>query len=294
MDPLLALINAHARGAENDAESSALSVLRSGADVEVAKVSSVEELRAALEQNPHRRPVVLGGDGSLHTLVAVLHETGELDSRLVGLVPMGTGNDLARTLGLPLEPQAAAHAVLGGTERRLDLLVDDLGLVVVNAVHLGVGAEAAREAIALKSTLGRLSYTAGALVAGVRASGWRLRVTVDDHVLADGTDRVLMVGLSNGATIGGGTPLGPHAEPDDGMVDVVVAMSTGPIARLAFAAWLSLGRHDRRDDVLNTRGRRVVVSGEPTPVNADGELLSPASTRGWTVLPSALRIVVPT
>ncbi|MFW6091817.1 MAG: diacylglycerol/lipid kinase family protein, partial [Actinomycetota bacterium] len=267
MDTLLAIVSAHAGATESEAEAAALAVLRAGADVEVAKTSSPDDLRAALEQHPDRHPVVLGGDGSVHMLVAVLHETGGLDSRVVGLVPMGTGNDLARSLGIPLDAEAAAHAVLDGAERRLDLLVDDRGGVVVNAVHLGVGAEAAREATALKSTLGRLSYTVGALLAGLRARGWRLQVTVDGRVLADGRDRVLIVGLSNGSTIGGGTPLGPRAEPDDGMVDVVVAMSTGPMARLAFAAWLALGRHDRRDDVVSTRGRHVVVAGDQTPVN---------------------------
>lgn len=293
MDALLAIISAHASATESEAETAALAVLRAGADVEIAKTASLDDLRAALEQHPHRHPVVLGGDGSVHSLVAVLHETGGLDSRVVGLVPMGTGNDLARTLGIPLDPQAAAHSVLEGTERRLDMLVDDRGGVVVNAVHLGVGAEAAREATELKSTLGRLSYAVGALLAGLRARGWRLQVTVDGNVLADGTDRVLMVGLTNGGTIGGGTPLGPAAEPDDGMVDVVVAMSTGPMARLAFGAWLALGRHDRRDDVVSTRGRHIVVAGEPAPVNADGELLDPESRRAWTVRPSAVRIMVP-
>jgi diacylglycerol kinase family enzyme len=93
--------------------------------------------------------------------------------------------------------------------------------------------------------------------------------------------------VANGRTIGGGTELAPDAEPDDGLVDVVVATSTGPLARLGFAAGLRDGSHVDRDDVVALRGRTVRVRGEAFPVNADGELSGPHSERTWSVLPHA-------
>ena len=86
-----------------------------------------------------------------------------------------------------------------------------------------------------------------------------------------------MVGVANGRTIGGGAELAPDASPDDGLVDVVVATSTGPLARLGFATSLREGDHVERDDVLVVRGRSVTVTGEEFPVNADGELYGPVS-----------------
>ncbi|MCU1693793.1 MAG: diacylglycerol kinase catalytic region, partial [Frankiales bacterium] len=109
--------------------------------VELRTTATPEELDAALLGADGRQVVLAGGDGSLHLAVARLRALGRLDLPLA-LVPLGTGNDLARALGLPLDPVEAAHVVLSFPPRPLDLLVDDAGDVVVNAVHVGVGAEA--------------------------------------------------------------------------------------------------------------------------------------------------------
>jgi diacylglycerol kinase family enzyme len=105
---------------------------------------------------------------------------------------------------------------------------------------------------------------------------------------------VLMVAVANGRTIGGGAELAPYAEPDDGLLDVVVATSTGPLARLGFGVALKDGEHVERDDVTTLRGRTVTVTGDPYPVNADGELDGPVTSRTWTVRPGAWSLVVPT
>ena len=168
----------------------------------------------------------------------------------------------------------------------LDLVVDDDGGVVVNAVHLGVGAEAAERASGLKGRLGKAAYAVGGVLAGAGAAGWSLRVVVDGDPL-DLDGEALMVGVANGRTIGGGAELAPGAEPDDGLLDVVVATSTGPLARLGFGAALRGGDHVGRDDVLTVRGRAVTVSGDPFPLNADGELSGPLAARTWTVEPGA-------
>ncbi|MBB5789322.1 diacylglycerol kinase family enzyme [Jiangella mangrovi] len=294
MTRLLVIANALAGSAREEAVEQALDVLRSGSDdVEVAELDP-ETIPDVLKTHPDHRPVVMGGDGSVHLLVATAQTLGLLDGPAFefGLVPLGTGNDLARTLGLPLDPARAASVVLNGRPRDLDVLVDDAGGVVVNAVHLGVGAEAGRRALPLKPRLGKLAYPVGSAVAGASA-GWKLRVTVDGAVLAGGDRRSLMVALGNGVTIGGGAPVAPSASPDDGHVDVVVSFSTGWQARLAFAVALVRGRHPERHDVLSARGHAVTVSGGPVPLNADGELSELAGTRTWTVLPHALRIAVP-
>jgi hypothetical protein len=178
--------------------------------------------------------VVAGGDGSLHLVVQHLHRRGELDDADLALVPLGTGNDLARALDIPLDPLAAAELALRGTPRPLDLVVDDDGGVTVNAVHLGIGAEAAQRSARLKGLLGPLAYPLGAVAAGFRSTGTQLRVEVDGKVLVD--DRVLMVGIANGPGIGGGTALHPRAVVDDGLVDVMVSTATGPFARVRFGA----------------------------------------------------------
>ncbi|QYC44112.1 Putative lipid kinase BmrU [Nonomuraea coxensis DSM 45129] len=300
---LLAMGNPAAGGDDEATRRAVLGVLGGGADVVFRPLERPDDLDRALAEHPDREPVVLGGDGTLHRVVAALLARGELERRPVGLIPMGTGNDLARTLGIPLDPAEAARVVLDGTPRPLDLLIetgpegdhgdDGSGGIVLNAVHVGVGAEASRQATPLKPFLRRAAYAAGALLAGVRSKGWRLRVHVDGRQVADGRRRVLMVGVGNGVSIGGGTPLAPGARPDDGLADVVVSYAVSPWGRLAYGVLLRLGRHPERDDVATFRGRAIVVEGEPVPANADGELCPPAPRRSWTVRPAAWRVVAP-
>ncbi|MDQ1625536.1 MAG: hypothetical protein QOJ49_1034 [Actinomycetota bacterium] len=285
--------NAAAGSADEARIDAAVRVLRSGADVRVEACADPSHLPGLLSRREGRQVVMAGGDGSLHLLVAALEVAGELSAaEPVGLLPLGTGNDFARTVGIPLDPAEAAAALLAGRPRPLDLLVDDAGGVVVNVVHLGIGAQAAARAGALKDRLGKAAYAVGSAVAGVEERGWALRVEVDGVVVHD-EGPVLMAGVCNGRTIGGGAEIAPEAVPDDGLLDVVIATSTGPLARLGFAVALREGDHVERDDVVAVQGRSVSVSGEAFPGNADGELQDPVERRTWTVRPNAWALVVP-
>jgi len=285
--------NAAAGTADELSIEAALGVLRTGADVRVEECADPADLAALVADRDGRQVVLAGGDGSVHVLVATLHSRGVLSpADPVGLLPLGTGNDLARTLGIPLDAVEAARSLLTGRVRPLDLVVDDAGGTVVNVVHLGIGAEAAEQAGALKERLGKAAYAVGSAVAGVRESGWGLRVEVDGAVVHE-DEPVLMVAVCNGRTVGGGAEVAPDAEPDDGLLDVVVATSTGPLARLGFGIAMRSGDHVDREDVLTVRGRSVTVSGEPFPANADGEIHEPVGRRTWTVQPRAWSVVVP-
>jgi diacylglycerol kinase family enzyme len=299
---LLVVVNRSAGTAQDDAVDAAVAELRTAADVVVAATGDAAELDEVLRAHPAHRVVALGGDGSVHAVVAALDRMGRLGvDDPVGIIARGTGNDLARALGLPLDPVDGAAAVLAGAVRPLDLIRDDAGGIVLNAVHAGIGAQAAAEAARLKQGLGAVAYPVGAAIAGIGSSGWPLRVEVDGRVAtheaegwaADGGCAVLMVGVCNGPTIGGGTALAPGAEPDDGALDVVVSIATGPVARAAYGAALTAGRHVDRPDVLVLRGREVRLSGSAVAVDADGELDEIAAARTWRLEPRAWSVLAP-
>jgi YegS/Rv2252/BmrU family lipid kinase len=289
---LLVITNAAAGSAHEQAVEAAIGTLRERADVEVVATESPEDCAVAVTGRGSRRLVVCGGDGSVHVIVSALHRAGDLEDP-IGLIPLGTGNDLARTMGLPLDPVEAARALLDGQPRPLDLLVDDAGCVVVNAVHLGVGAEAARAAASLKPRLGRLAYLVGGLTAGASTAGWHLAVEVDGQELVSRQRPVLQVGIGLGRSVGGGSPLTPHSVLDDRMADVVVSRAVGPLARLGYALRLRRGAHVDRPDVLTARGKEVAASGEPFHYNADGEVHGPVERRVWTIDPRGWRLVAP-
>jgi diacylglycerol kinase family enzyme len=286
---MLVITNASAGGsARVDA---ALEVLRAADDhVEVVATRTPDDCSAALAELGERAVVVCGGDGSVHTVVAALHRADALD-RPIGLIPLGTGNDLARALGLPLDPAEAARVVLDGRPRRLDLLVDDTGGVVINGVHLGVGAEAARRAASMKPRLGRLAYLVGGVSAGLGAPGWTLTVRVDGAPLVSG--QVLQVGIGLGRSVGGGSPLTPHSVLDDQQADVVVSQAVGFPARLGYGLRLRRGSHVDRPDVSTARGVKVEAEGDPFHYNVDGEIHGPVLRRLWTIDSRGWQVIGP-
>ncbi|HEU5455439.1 MAG TPA: diacylglycerol kinase family protein, partial [Nocardioides sp.] len=198
MDPLLLIANADAGSADRERLDEALDVLRRHADVEVATTGNPGELDGVLHRRGGRRVVVAGGDGSLHAVIAALHRRNELSEAVVGLLPLGTGNDFARGTDIPLEPAAAAELIATGEVRPVDLIVDCVGEVVVNNVHVGVGAQASHKARAWKKALGRVGYVVGALQASLRPPFYRFRVEVDGEVIADMDRHVAQVAIGNG------------------------------------------------------------------------------------------------
>ncbi len=287
---LVVVGNPEAGSHDQEAVDAACDVWRAaGLDVEVVATSSPDELAEVIADLDGRLLVAAGGDGSVHAVVQGLADAEALTDVVVGLLPMGTGNDLARGIGLPLEPEAAARALLDGTAHPMDLLVDQDGMVAVNAVNLGIGAVASQRAASLKPTMGAAAYPAGALGAGITEAGWTLTVTVDDTDVVTDTE-VLHIVIGNGPSVGGGTAAAPDADPEDAAVDVVVSLATGGLARIAYATALQRGQHTDRDDVVTTRGSTVVITGDELPYNVDGELPDPRTRSTWRLHPHAWRL----
>jgi diacylglycerol kinase family enzyme len=286
VDPLLLIT--HAGTGASDDLGPALEVLNARTSVEVCETSNPGELDGALHRAGSRPIVVAGGDGSLHAVIATLHRRHDLSGKVLGLLPLGTGNDFARTLGIPLDAAEAAEALASASPRPMDLIVDELGEVVVNQVHIGASAMASKRGATWKERLGPfglglLGYPIGAALAAVKPPFIRVRVEVDGEVVSDMDRHVLMVAVGNGASVGGGTELTPDADPRDGKVDVLVSFATGPVARFGYALDLVRRRHPERDDTVTLRGSEVSVSGEEFWLSADGEISGPERRRTWHV-----------
>jgi YegS/Rv2252/BmrU family lipid kinase len=295
MTSLLAIANADAGTADGQAIND-VAVALQDFDIEVVTTSSPEDLAEALDQ--HRDVdgvVVLGGDGSLHAVVGALRTAGRLADVVIGLVPLGTGNDFAATLELPEDPVEAAKVIVAGRTRQIDLIIDGQDEIVINAAHIGIGAEAAKAARPWKKALGPVGYVIGAVLTGARGltqPGAHLTITVDGTDLTR-TEPVIQVAVGNGSFVGGGTPLLPQADPSDGELDVAVSYTESPRRRIAYAWHVRRGDHHRRDDVVYLRGAEVSVRGDELACTSDGELTGPRSEHSWRIEPAALTMYVP-
>jgi diacylglycerol kinase (ATP) len=303
MDPLLVITNSDAGNSDEESLRQALGVLRGSASVEVQATSNPGELDGVLHRAGSRRIIVAGGDGSLHAVIAALHRRNDLKNAVLGLLPLGTGNDFARGTGIPLDIAEAARVILEGKPRKMDLVVDELGEVVVNGVHVGAGANASRRGARWKDrlgsvgvgklNLGKVGYPIGALLTAWNPPLVRLHVEVDGELVNDVDEKILMVAIGNGSSVGGGAELTPEATPEDGKLDVMISRATRPSERFMYAVRLGFARHHVADAATYLRGTSVSVSGGPFWCSADGEIYGPERQRTWHVEPEAYSMVLP-
>ena len=303
VEPVVVIANSDAGSSDREELDRALAVLREHTSVEVTETGNPGELDSVLQRAGTRTIVVAGGDGSIHAVVAALHRRNELGDNVLGLLPLGTGNDFARANDIPLEPEDAARVIVTGSARPVDLMVDELGGIVVNNVHVGAGAQAARYGSSWKETLGkigigpvnlkRLGYPLGVIQSAVNPPSIRIRVDVDGETVADVDEPVLMVAIGNGGSVGGGAELTPDADPESGVLDVMISRSVSPLAKIGYVIDLARARPPERDDVSYLRGREVSVTGQEFWASADGEVSGPERSRTWRTVPGAYRMVLP-
>ncbi len=231
----------------------------------------------------------IGGDGTANEIA-----WGLLGSATVlGLVPMGSGNGLARTLGIPLRPAPALAALAEAVPRAMDVGMIN-GRPFLNVAGAGFDAEighAFHEHGRRGGRRGIFTYVRLSLVRSVsyRAESWVLEA--GEQRLES---RAFVIAFVNGRQYGGGAVLVPGARLDDGLLDVVV-IEDAPFYELAFNAMrLFLGGIEgfrRYRHIPATRA--VLTAGRPAPHHRDGEPEPPASRLEASVLPRALRILVP-
>jgi diacylglycerol kinase family enzyme len=302
VEPILLVTNAAAGTNEQEAVDAVVAVLREGAEVEVAATGTPEELDDVLSRLDGRWVVAAGGDGTLHALVNALWRSRLLGSTTLGLIPLGTGNDFARGVEIPLDPEQAARLVIAGKATETDLIVDDEDTVIVNNVHLGVGAQASRKAEKWKPRfgklgIGRIGYAVGALSAGLRPRFLKVEVEVDGvrlggRELTRGRS-VAQVAIGNGSHVGGGTELIPGADPTSGRLVVIVSRNRSIWSRLSYLVRLRVGTHHLMREVTQVTGTEVSVRGEKFYCVSDGEISGPHTQKSWRLHRGAVSLLRP-
>lgn len=290
--PWVAVLNAKAGSSDDERLDAALDVLREHTRLEVRRTANLDELADAVGAARGGVVVAVGGDGSIHAVVTAVDELDAFDDVEVAIVPLGTGNDFVRTLGISDDPVEAARQAVTCAAREADLIRDDHGRLVVNAAHVGLGAEANVKAAPWKKAFGPVGYAIGAAITGVVGKGFRATVHVDGQRIHS-PRRLIQVAVGNGRYVGGGAPLLPAADPFDGSLDVAVVWSHARWKRLGYAYRLRRGRHPMRDDVVYLKGHDVLVQGEPLQTNIDGEIVDASPRHRWTVEQGRLRLRAP-
>jgi YegS/Rv2252/BmrU family lipid kinase len=260
---------------------------RIGADFHVIETTSADHARAEGTAARERGEAVgaLGGDGLVGTLAGVLCG-GESP---LAVLPGGRGNDLARVLGIPTEPEAAARLAVDGVEHAIDVPEVD-GVSYVGIASCGFDSEANRIANEAKLVRGNLVYLYAALRALAQWKHATFEVTVDG-------ERHSVTGWSvivaNSKAYGGGMYVVPQAELDDGLLDVMLSAAGSKRHFLSNLPKLFSGSHVDDPRISFVRGSEVEVSADrPFVVYADGDPIGELPVR-IRVARQALRVLVP-
>jgi YegS/Rv2252/BmrU family lipid kinase len=230
-----------------------------------------------------------GGDGTVSSVVDFLADRGTL----LGLLPLGTANDFARTLDIPEDIEEACKLIANG--KVVDI---DLGLAgdnfYVNVASVGLSVEATRALSPwLKKSTGPLAYPVAAIRAFLKHEPFSARLTFPegDHEPVE-YDRLLQVAVGNGRFYGGGMIVGLESGIDDKTLDIY-AIDLGRRRDLIGAVrYLKSGDFIKTDGVHNFRTPRVRLETDPDlPVNIDGEVVT-RTPQDFSVAQNALNVLV--
>lgn len=294
-DPIFVICNPHAgRGKGGRLLPRLVAALRRlGREVEHASTSGPgqeEDLAARAIARGHRTLALVGGDGTWSQAAAAVIASGQPVS--VGFVPAGTGADLARSFGMPRDPEGCARVLSAGRTRPMDAGLLE-GRPFLNVAGFGYDVAVIEDTRRVRHLSGPLLY----LVCAVRQvrsfSGFDVEVEVDGRSL--GRRRALMALVSNGRAFGGGFRIWPAADLSDGRLEALVIHDTSVLGRLGLLQRVRRGRHLGTKGVEDGRGRTFVLRfTSPPSYEMDGEWRQARSAElRIETLPAALSVLAP-
>ncbi|MCA9109243.1 MAG: YegS/Rv2252/BmrU family lipid kinase [Planctomycetaceae bacterium] len=237
--------------------------------------------------------VAAGGDGTVSSIVEGISQAKS--DPVLGILPLGTGNDLARALGISLSPQDALQVFTNGRELRIDVMeiASSSGTRICTNMLTGgnTGRYLERMTDEVKQRWGPLCYLRGVIDVVIDLQTYRVNITCDDEpeMIFDS----LNMFVANGKYSGGGLAVSPDAVLNDGMVDVIIVRDGDPRDIASLTTEYIAGDYFAHDLIEFRRARRIRLTADPSmPLTADGDEIgtTPLSVR---VLHEALRVIVP-
>jgi diacylglycerol kinase (ATP) len=254
------------------------------------------DAQSAAEEWSEGLLIVVGGDGTVNEVINGLGRAGFPEDVTLAVLPMGTGNDLAATLAIPNDPEGATDAIRRGRVRTLDVArIRSEGVgerFFINVSTGGFGAETSGLADEeMKSRWGKLTYFRASLEKARDFDVREVRVTLDGE---ERKVRAVNVAVGNCRYAGGGWLAAPKANPEDGLLDLVIIEDVGLKETLALApAALAKSDYLGKEGIFFARAKKIRVETYPGELEftADGELIGDEPAE-FEVIPHALKVVV--
>ncbi len=259
------------------------------------KAGEAKRLAREAVQEGVQTIIVAGGDGTLGEVIDGLGE--DLGRVRLGILPTGTGNDFARSLGIGPGIDQAIEVIARGNTRRIDAIraenIKGRKRYFVNVCTSGFHEKTARERIesAFKGYWGPFGYIAAAIETAAQLENFRIKLTIMDEPPMDLCGSVIVV--ANAAYMSAGIPVAPEASISDGKFDLIIFQPTSTSELLSLVPWVMTGTHLECEDVFHRSATRVVIETEPeTGFSIDDDTLSGGKIT-FSVMPRTLEVYVP-
>jgi YegS/Rv2252/BmrU family lipid kinase len=243
----------------------------------------------------YERLVAVGGDGTLHEVANGLLRSGRETTTSLGIIPSGSGNDFAGSLGIPRDPVAASDRLKNGSPRLVDaglVTTDGASRFFINNVGLGLDAEVTIASTRVRRLRGLPLYLWSALpVIAFGRWPYLLRFSMNGNQYQQ---VVTLLTVANGTRVGGGFYLTPQAQVDDGLFDICYAAGLSKLETLRLLPRAIKGTHLDHPAVTTARSESIEIVAEGgVPAYVDGEVLCVNGRRFMLkVLPAALQVWV--
>jgi YegS/Rv2252/BmrU family lipid kinase len=284
----LLIVNTHARRGAAAEQQAAVALAAAGFHVDRRNCPKRDDMTALIRSAGHDVDCVVigGGDGTLNAAAPALLETG----LPLGVIPLGTANDLARTLNIPVDPAQAVEIIAKGHVRRIDLgMANDHPFFNVASIGFGVDLTRALTRDA-KSRWGTLGYAVAGFHVLSRMRPFRARITQDGNTIVSKT---VHLSIGNGRHYGGGMTVSEDAAIDDGRLSIYSLEVQSVWKLLLLLPAMRKGTHGRWKEVMTLAGREIIVgTHRPRSVNTDGEITTKTPVR-FKVLAGAIGIYAP-
>jgi len=256
-----------------------------------AEMSAAKIARAAAEEG-FNRIVAAGGDGTISQVINGI--APHFDAVELAILPLGTGNDFARVLGLdPENPDRSCIRALSKHTEPVDLIQISSGEDTSYCVNVANGGMAGRIAQDIKpedkKRWGPMAYWVTSISRLIDLQPFRVTLELDGSAQQKET---LCIAVANGRYVGGGFPIAPYAMINDGFLDITVIPVLPLFELMAAGLNFTLAREQREDRIRHYKAKKVRLISDPyMPFSVDGELAQRIDST-FEVVPSALRVVV--
>jgi YegS/Rv2252/BmrU family lipid kinase len=259
-----------------------------GVDAVIERFDTSAEVSADIARRRHEADLVIvcGGDGTINSAAKGILETG----LPMGIMPMGTANDLARTLGIPDDLVKAADVILAGHTSRVDL-GEVNGHPFFNVASLGLSVDLAKGLTPeSKRRWGKLGYAIAAFKVLMRAKPFRAEIISDEGRVSVKT---LQIAVGNGVHYGGGTVIHADATIEDGHLDLYSLELKNVWKFGLMLGAFRRGEHGAWDEVRTAKSTEFDIrTREPMPINTDGDLVTQTPAH-FVIRPSAVTVFSP-